>query len=152
MLTYLLIMVFFGLLMLITMFLGGGDHDISHEVTLEHEIGGHDAGHDTQQGTVHSSGMLQGWLSIKVIAAFGTAFGAAGLVSRAYGVSHGRSLWIAIAAGLVLAFLIRILIRSFRNSECNSSFSRWSVFSHFERLSASLVLTQNAGIALTESA
>lgn len=123
MFTYLLIMLFFGGLMLITMFIGGGDHDVSHEVHLEHDVG-HDAGYSTPQGTVHSSGLLQGWLSVKVIAAFGTAFGAAGLVAMANKVPHGWSLLIAIGSGIVLAFLIRMLIGIFRRSECNSSFSR----------------------------
>jgi membrane protein implicated in regulation of membrane protease activity len=68
--------------------------------------------------------MLQGWLSIKVISAFGTGFGAAGLIASANGLPYGWSLACAIGSGVVLAIIIRFLIGCFRKAECNSSFSR----------------------------
>lgn len=120
---YFLVMLCFGLLMLITLFLGGGDHDVSHEVTLVDHDTAAPSIHETQ-GTSHSSGLLQGWLSLKVISAFGTGFGATGWVATANGLSQGWSLACAIGSGLVIAFLIRLLIQSLRKSECNSSFSR----------------------------
>ena len=123
MFAYFLIMLFFGLFMIVTMFIGGGDHDVGHEVTLADHDTDSPSVHETH-GTVHSSGLLQGWLSLKVISAFGTAFGAAGLVASANGAPVWISLACSVASGFVVAFVVRLFIRAFRSAECNSSFSR----------------------------
>jgi membrane protein implicated in regulation of membrane protease activity len=80
----------FGLIFLILMLLVGeffgGDHQLG-------------------QGDVDHSGGT-GILSIRVFAAFLTAFGAGGVVSQYYGLSHPASSGIGVVAGIVMGGLV----------------------------------------------
>jgi membrane protein implicated in regulation of membrane protease activity len=84
----------FGLLFLLVMlFLGdlfGGDH-------------GGDLGHDVDHGD-HSSG--PSIFSARVMGAFLTAFGAGGVVSRYYHLSHPAASGVGVAAGVILAGIV----------------------------------------------
>ena len=80
----------FGLLFLILMLLVG-------------EIFGGD--HELGQGDVDHSGG-PGILSIRVIAAFLTAFGVGGVVSQYYGLSHPASSGIGVIAGIVMGGIV----------------------------------------------
>ncbi len=82
-----------GFCMLMFSLLFDHDHDFDHG-----EMGDGD-GH----------GMPR-WLSLKVIAVFLTAFGAAGAIARFYDFSMMASSLIAIAAGLVLGFVVYQLL------------------------------------------
>lgn len=127
--TYLMIALFFGGFMIISLFLGGGDHDVDHEAILGHDGVNGDSCHDTihdHDGSLKLSGMLQGWLSIKVISAFGTAFGSAGAIAVANGFG-GIAIWCAIGSGLVIAILCRGLMMALYKSECTTSNNRSSI-------------------------
>lgn len=96
-------------LLMISLLVGGdGDVEIDHDFDVDHDA---DAG-----GGYH-------WLSFKVFMAFGTAFGAAGAIARSYDVHRSYSVLIAIAAGLVLAFIAERLVSFFYQQQASSSFS-----------------------------
>jgi hypothetical protein len=82
----------FGLvLLLILLFVGeifGGDHDFGHDG----DIGGHDGGPSI--------------FSIRIMAAFLTAFGAGGVIARYYDLSHVAASAIGIVCGVVMASIV----------------------------------------------
>ena len=91
MLIYAGIAAFGLLLLLILLFVGeifGGDHDFGHDG----DIGGHDGGPSI--------------FSVRIMAAFLTAFGAGGVIARYYGLSHVAASAIGIACGVVMAALV----------------------------------------------
>jgi type II secretory pathway component PulF len=77
---YLMIMFFCGGFMLLCLLIGGGDHgDAGHGAIPAGDgtdAGGHDGSHGDSHGDSHGGRVeaLQGWLNIKVLSAFGTAF------------------------------------------------------------------------------
>jgi membrane protein implicated in regulation of membrane protease activity len=82
-----------GLVLLLVMLLVGevfGDHDVSHDV------GGH----------VDSDVGGPSVFSLRIMAAFLTAFGVGGVVGRYYGQSHPVSSGIGMIAGIVLAGIV----------------------------------------------
>jgi hypothetical protein len=84
----------FGLLLLLTLlFVGeifGGDHDFGHAG----DVGDHDA----------SGG--PSIFSVRIMAAFLTAFGAGGVLARYYGISHVGASAVGIACGVVMAGIV----------------------------------------------
>lgn len=91
MLIYAGIAAFGLLLLLILLFVGeifGGDHDLGHDG----DIGGHDGGPSI--------------FSIRIMAAFLTAFGAGGVIARYYGLSHVAASAIGIVCGAVMAGIV----------------------------------------------
>jgi len=86
----------FGLLFLLVMlFFGEGFGD--HEVHVEGDLGGHEA-------LEHGPG--PSIFSARVLAAFLTAFGGGGVISRYYHLSHPISSGIGVVSGIVLAGLV----------------------------------------------
>jgi hypothetical protein len=81
----------FGLLLLLMLlFVGevfGGDHDLGHDGDI-----GHDGGPSV--------------FSIRIMAAFLTAFGAGGVIARYYGLSHVAASAIGIVCGVVMAGIV----------------------------------------------
>ena len=93
MLIYAGIAAFGLLLLLILLFVGevfGGDHDVGHDG----DIGDHDA----------SGG--PSIFSIRIMAAFLTAFGAGGVIARNYDLSHIAASGIGIVCGAVMASIV----------------------------------------------
>ena len=93
MLIYAGIAAFGLLLLLILLFVGeifGGDHDLGHDG----DIGDHDAGGGPSI------------FSIRIMAAFLTAFGAGGVIARHYDMSHVAASAIGIACGMVMAGIV----------------------------------------------
>jgi hypothetical protein len=93
MLIYAGIAAFGLLLLLVLLFVGeifGGDHDLGHDG----DIGDHDA----------SGG--PSIFSIRIMAAFLTAFGAGGVIARNYQFSHVAASAIGIACGVVMAGIV----------------------------------------------
>jgi membrane protein implicated in regulation of membrane protease activity len=95
MLIYILIAAF-GLVLLLVMLLAGeifgGDHDVgSHEI-------GHGADSD------HAGGPSV--FSLRIMAAFLTAFGVGGVVARYYHLSHPVASGVGIVCGVVMAALV----------------------------------------------
>lgn len=92
MLIYAGIAAFGLLLLLILLFVGEifGDHDVGHDG----DIGGHDV----------SGG--PSIFSIRIMAAFLTAFGAGGVIARYYGLSHVAASAIGIVCGVVMAGIV----------------------------------------------
>jgi hypothetical protein len=93
MLIYAGIAAFGLLLLLILLFVGeifGGDHDLGHDG----DIGDHDGGGGPSI------------FSIRIMAAFLTAFGAGGVIARHYDMSHVAASAIGIAAGVVMASIV----------------------------------------------
>ena len=91
MLIYAGIAAFGLLLLLILLFLGeifGGDHDLGHDG----DIGAHDGGPSI--------------FSIRIMAAFLTAFGAGGVIARYYELSHVAASAIGIVCGIVMAAIV----------------------------------------------
>lgn len=82
-----------GLILLLVMLLVGevfGDHDVSHDVAghVDSDVGGPSV------------------FSLRIMAAFLTAFGVGGVVGRYYGLSHPVSSGIGMVAGIVLAGVV----------------------------------------------
>ena len=93
MLIYAGIAAFGLLLLLVLLFVGeifGGDHDLGHDG----DIGDHDAGGGPSI------------FSIRIMAAFLTAFGAGGVIARNYQFSHVGASAIGIACGVVMAGIV----------------------------------------------
>jgi membrane protein implicated in regulation of membrane protease activity len=93
MLIYIVIALFGLILLLVMLFVGevfGGDHDLEHG-----EIGGADG--DAGGPSV---------FSIRIMAAFLTAFGVGGVVARFYNLSHPASSGVGMAAGVVMAGVV----------------------------------------------
>jgi hypothetical protein len=91
MLIYTGIAAFGLLLLLILLFVGeifGGDHDLGHDG----DLGGHDGGPSI--------------FSIRIMAAFLTAFGAGGVIARYYELSHVAASAIGIVCGVVMAGIV----------------------------------------------
>ena len=105
MLIYAGIAAFGLLLLLILLFVGeifGGDHDFGHDG----DIGGHDGGPSI--------------FSIRIMAAFLTAFGAGGVIARYYDLSHVAASAIGVVCGLVMAGVVY----QFAKLLCRYAFSR----------------------------
>jgi membrane protein implicated in regulation of membrane protease activity len=83
---------------------GGGDHDGGGG---DHDLGGHEVG--------------PGLFSVRIMAAFLTAFGVGGLVARYLGWSHPAASGVGVASGVVMAGLVyqfaRILFTQQASSE-----------------------------------
>jgi hypothetical protein len=91
MLIYAGIAAFGLLLLLVLLFVGevfGGDHDLGHDG----DIGVHDGGPSI--------------FSVRIMAAFLTAFGAGGVIARYYGLSHVAASAIGIVCGVVMAGIV----------------------------------------------
>ena len=83
----------FGLLILLIMLAAGemfGGHDVTHD--FSHAVEGDSGGPSV--------------FSIRIMAAFLTAFGVGGIVGRYYGLSHPVSSGVGVAAGLVMATIV----------------------------------------------
>jgi hypothetical protein len=82
----------FGLILLLVMLvvgdLFGGDHDIGHDGGLDHDQGGPSV------------------FSIRIMAAFLTAFGVGGVVARYYALSHVAASGVGIVTGVIMAGLV----------------------------------------------
>jgi membrane protein implicated in regulation of membrane protease activity len=85
----------FGVLLLLSMLLVGelfgGDHELSHEMAVGHDVD-------------HSGG--PSLFSTRIIAAFLTAFGVGGVVGRYYGLSHPLASGIGVIFGVVMASVV----------------------------------------------
>ena len=82
----------FGLLLLLVMLVGGeifgGDHDLTHDVSHIGEGGGPSV------------------FSLRIMAAFLTAFGVGGIVARYYNLSHPAASGIGVVAGMGMAGVV----------------------------------------------
>lgn len=82
----------FGLLLLLIMLVGGevfgGDHDLTHDVSHIGEGGGPSV------------------FSLRIMAAFLTAFGVGGIVARYYDLSHPVASGIGVATGIAMAAVV----------------------------------------------
>jgi membrane protein implicated in regulation of membrane protease activity len=105
-----LVAFFFGGLMVIGLLFGGGDHSLDH--SLEH---GH--GESSESG-------WSGWFSIKVISAFGTAFGTSGALATLNDATKPFAILIAVFSGLVIAALVKRLIGFLMRNESSAAFDR----------------------------
>jgi hypothetical protein len=85
----------FGVVLLLSMLLVGelfgGDHELSHDMAVGHDVD-------------HSGG--PSIFSTRIIAAFITAFGVGGVVGRYYGLSHPLSSGIGVVFGVVMSSLV----------------------------------------------
>jgi len=99
----------FGLLFLLVMLFVGdlfGDHDVDHDVS--HDVGGdHEGGGPS-------------FFSMRVMAAFTTAFGVGGVVARYYQMSHPAASGIGVAAGLVMATGVYQFARLLHSQQASS--------------------------------
>lgn len=102
----------FGILM-ITLLLGG-DHDVEVDHDISLDVDG-DADHDVGGG--------HHWLSLKVWAAFATAFGAGGSIAKSLGFSTLWSVGIALGFGLVVGFAADAIIVFFYKQQTSSGYS-----------------------------
>jgi hypothetical protein len=81
------------LVMLVLGDVGGGDHEVSaHEAVLEHADSLDPGGPSV--------------FSVRIMAAFLTAFGVGGVVGRYYNLSHPAASGVGVAAGIVMAGLV----------------------------------------------
>ncbi len=104
----------FGVLLLLSMLLVGelfgGDHELSHDMAVGHDVD-------------HSGG--PSIFSTRIIAAFLTAFGVGGVVGRYYGLSHPVSSGIGVVFGVVMSSVVyqfaKILYSQQASSELHMS-------------------------------
>lgn len=87
----------FGFLFLLIMLLVGevfgGDHEVGgHEMAVDHGDADHGGGPSV--------------FSVRIMAAFLTAFGVGGVVARYYSLSHPASSGVGVAAGMVFAGVV----------------------------------------------
>jgi len=106
---FVLIALFFGGLMLITLFMGGHDASVDHDLAHGHGVDG---------------GGWQAWFSLKVISAFGTAFGAAGAIATVNARTAPWATFIALLSGAVIGFLVKWLIAFLSGQEGSAAFRR----------------------------
>jgi membrane protein implicated in regulation of membrane protease activity len=98
----------FGLIVLLSMLVFGdifGDHDVDHDGGFEH--GGADAGGPSI-------------LSVRVMAAFLTAFGVGGVVARYYSLSHPASSGVGVVAGIAMAGIVYQFARILYSQQASS--------------------------------
>ncbi len=101
-------------LLLISAF-SGGDHEVGgHEFHLEHD-------HDLSHGHEMSEGSSPSPFSMRIIAIFLTAFGAAGAIARHYSLSYVWCSLIGIGGGVVVAFIALELITFFYHQQASST-------------------------------
>lgn len=100
-----------GFFMLMIMLIFGGDHEVEfdHDFDIDHDV-------DLDTDSGHH------WLSIKVISAFMTAFGAGGAIAHIYGLSVGWSVLIGIGAGIIVAAIVETLLSFFYSQQSTSSY------------------------------
>jgi membrane protein implicated in regulation of membrane protease activity len=84
----------------------GGDHDLA-------------ADHDTALDA-HADHGGPGIFSIRIMAAFLTAFGVGGVVGRYYGLSHPAASGVGVAAGFVMATLVYQFARVLYGQQASS--------------------------------
>jgi membrane protein implicated in regulation of membrane protease activity len=98
----------FGFLLLVGMLVigdvFGGDHDTSGDSALD--------GHGDHGGP--------GIFSVRVMAAFLTAFGVGGVVGRYYGLSHPAASGVGVVAGVVMAALVYQFARVLHGQQASS--------------------------------
>jgi membrane protein implicated in regulation of membrane protease activity len=99
-----------GFLLLIFMLVAGdvfgGDHDIAgHEIAGDHLDSGHGG---------------PGIFSVRIMAAFLTAFGVGGIVGRYYGLSHPAASGVGVLAGVVMAALVYQFARLLHSQQASS--------------------------------
>jgi membrane protein implicated in regulation of membrane protease activity len=96
MLIYAAIAAFGFLCLLIMLFVGeifGGDHEVgAHDVSVEHGDADHGGGPSI--------------FSVRIMAAFLTAFGVGGVVARYYNLTHPAASGVGVASGIVLSGLV----------------------------------------------
>ena len=114
-LMFVLVAVFFGGLMTMSLIFGGGDGP-----ELDHDV-------DTGSGAGGESGGWSGWFSIKVMAAFGTAFGAAGALALVGGAPRAWALAIAALSGVVIGYSVKLLTSYLKRQEMSGSYNRASL-------------------------
>ncbi len=95
-----------GVIVLVGGMLFGAGHDLGHD--LIHEMGHHGGSHG---GDGHHDQPIS-IFSIKIIATFVMAFGAAGSIATYLGLSPLVSSLIGVAAGVAVGFLVLIGLRS----------------------------------------
>jgi len=107
-----------GFLFLLISALAGGDHEVGgHEFHLEHD---HDVGHDHEAS---EGGGSPSPFSMRIIAIFLTAFGAAGAIARYYSLSYTMSSLVGLGGGFVVAFITFELITFFYHQQASSTVS-----------------------------
>lgn len=96
----------FGLIVLLALLLVGefGDHDVGHDVA-------HDGDHDGGGPSI---------FSVRVTAAFLTAFGVGGVVGRFYGLSHPAASGVGVVAGIAMATLVYQFARVLYSQQASS--------------------------------
>ena len=109
----------FAVLALSVFFGGDSDADVEIDVDADVDI---DADADADVG-IGGGGVGFHWFSVKVWAAFATAFGAGGAIARTRGVGTGWSLVIAVASGVVLGAIVNSMITFICRQQSSSSFS-----------------------------
>lgn len=97
----------FLLVMLVLGDVGGGDHEVSaHEAVIEH-------------GESYDPGGPSVF-SVRIMAAFLTAFGVGGVVGRFYGLSHPAASGIGVVAGIAMAAIVYQFARLLHDQQASS--------------------------------
>lgn len=96
-----------------------------------------DGGFDADDGDSGSSGAH--WLSIKVVTSFMTGFGASGAIATIYKLSIIQSVVIGLVCGLILAEIIRLVLRFFYSQQTTSSYSAHELVNKKGRVTVSII-------------
>jgi membrane protein implicated in regulation of membrane protease activity len=102
-----------GFLVLFISMIFGGDVDSDIDADFDADV---DADLDADGGG------FSHWFSVKVLAAFTTAFGAGGASARAYGASDLWTYVVAIVSGLLVGFAAQSIIHFFYRQQSTSSY------------------------------
>jgi hypothetical protein len=124
------VMVFFSIFLvgttagLLSLLFGGhgdADHDMSHDMDHASDHGGDSHDHDTDTGVTHFFSV--GMLSVRGVTLFATGFGGAGAIAQLYTKKVLFSTVIGTIVGYAFAFILLLIVRSFKSQQSNSLIS-----------------------------
>jgi membrane protein implicated in regulation of membrane protease activity len=129
----------FGVVVLLVMlFLGdvfGGDHDLSHDISVGHGDVDHGGGPSL--------------FSTRVIASFFTAFGVGGIVARYYGLSHPAASGVGIVAGIVMSSVVFQFAKILYSQQASSELRMTGLIGQEAEVSVAIPATGVGQVALT---
>jgi membrane protein implicated in regulation of membrane protease activity len=127
----------FGLLVLLIMLvvgdLFGGDHDLGHDGGLDSDHGGPSV------------------FSLRIMAAFLTAFGVGGVVARYYGLSHIAASGVGIVCGVIMAGLVFQFAKVLHSQQASSELHMQSLIGMTAEVSVAIPAGGVGQIALSSS-
>jgi membrane protein implicated in regulation of membrane protease activity len=130
----------FGFLILLAMLLAGevfgGDHEVgAHDISVEHGDADHGGGPSV--------------FSVRIMAAFVSAFGVGGVVARYYRLSHPASSGVGIISGIVMAAVVYRFAKFLYSQQASSEVRMTSLVGQPAEVSVAIPAGGLGQVALT---